>query len=128
MPSDAVSVTLALGSSAPYQRTLASRLLSLGLLRRVLVPGLFLEVQEPGPEGALRVIERFPANDLLNRVLWGTWARTPARLRPKPPMTITSWLSDQLLSNWIGACSIFMGALDFASIACTPPSGRAWSP
>jgi glycosyltransferase involved in cell wall biosynthesis len=140
MPSDAVSVTLALGSSAPYQRTLASSLLSAGLLRRVLVPGLFLEVQEPGPDGALRLIKRFPANDLLNRVLWGTWARTPARIRPKPPMIITSWLTDRLLSNWIGSCSIFhagtgscldclgaakrQGAVTLVDIATRHP--RAW--
>jgi glycosyltransferase involved in cell wall biosynthesis len=123
MRSDAVSVTLALGSSAPYQRTLASRLLSAGLLRRVLVPGLFIEVQEPGPDGALRVIEKFPANDLLNRVLWGTWARTPASLRPKPPMTITSWLSDRLLSGWIGSCSIFHACTGFC-LACLSAAKR----
>src|SRR5271168_2251243 len=100
-PPDPVSVTLALGSSAPYQKTLASRLLSAGMLRRVLVPGLFLEVQDPASDGSLHVIKRFPANKLFNRVLWGTWARLPAKIRPKPPMRATSWLSDRLLSNWI---------------------------
>ncbi len=106
-PPDAVSVTLALGSSAPYQKTLASRLLSAGMLRRVLVPGLFLEVQDPTPDGSLQVIKKFPASKLFNRVLWGTWARLPAKIRPKPPMQVTGWLSDRLLSKWIEPSSIF---------------------
>jgi starch synthase len=113
IPPNAVSVTLALGSSAPYQRILASRLLSAGMLRRVLVPGLFLEVQDPSPDGSLQVIKTFPANKLLNRVMWGTWARWPAKIRPKPPMMVTGWLSDWLLSHWIEPCSIFHACTGF---------------
>ena len=107
MQPDAVSVTLALGSSAPYQKDLAARLLSAGMLRRVLIPGLFLEVRDPFPDGSLQVIKRFPANTFLSRVIWGTWARTPAKIRPKPPMMVTGWLSDRLLSKWIEPSSIF---------------------
>lgn len=77
------------------------------MLRRVLVPGLFLEVQDPASDGSLHVIKRFPANKLFNRVLWGTWARLPAKIRPRPPMRATSWLSDRLLSNWIEPSNIF---------------------
>jgi glycosyltransferase involved in cell wall biosynthesis len=113
MPLDAASVTLALGSSAPYQRTLAARLLSAGMLGRVLTPGLFMEVQQPGPDGALQIIKKFPANKLFNRVLWGAWGRLPEKLRPKPPMTVTSALADRLLSEWIGPCSIFHACTGF---------------
>jgi glycosyltransferase involved in cell wall biosynthesis len=113
MPPDAVSVTLALGSSAPYQRALASRLQSAGMLRRVLVPGLFMEVQDPSADGSLRVIKKFPVNKLFNRVLWGTWARLPPELRPKPPMMITSWLTDRLLSKWVGPCDFFHACTGF---------------
>jgi glycosyltransferase involved in cell wall biosynthesis len=113
IPLDAVSVTLALGSSAPYQKNLASRLFSEGMLRRVLVPGLFLEVQDPAADGSLQVIKTFPANKLLNRVMWGTWARWPEKIRPKPPMLVTSLLTDWLLSNWIEPCSIFHACTGF---------------
>jgi starch synthase len=113
MTLDAVSVTLALGSSAPYQRTLATRLLSAGMLRRVLVPGLFLEIQDPAPDGSLKVIKKFPANKLLNRVIWGTWARWPEKIRPKPPMMVTGFLSDWLLSRWIEPSSIFHACTGF---------------
>jgi alpha-maltose-1-phosphate synthase len=124
-PHDPVSVTLALGSSAPYQRTLASRLLSAGMLRRVLVPGLFLEVQDPTPDGSLQVIKKFPASKLFNRVLWGTWARTPARIRPKPPMQVTGWLSDRLLAKWIEPSTIFHActALCLASLHAAKRQG-----
>jgi glycosyltransferase involved in cell wall biosynthesis len=108
-----VSVTLALGSSAPYQKALASHLLAAGMLRRVLVPGLFLEVQDPAEDGSLRVVKRFPANKLLNRVIWGTWARLPGKIRPKPPMLVTSVLTDRLLSKWIEPCSIFHACTGF---------------
>jgi starch synthase len=113
MPLDAVSVTLALGSSAPYQKTLATRLLSAGMLRRVQVPGLFLEIQDPAPDGSLQVIKTFPANKLLNRVMWGTWARWPEKIRPKPPVMVTGFLSDWLLSHWIEPTSIFHACTGF---------------
>ena len=89
VPPDDASETLALGSSAPYQMDLASRLLSAGMLRRVLAPGLFLEIRDPAHDGSLQVIKRFPANKFLNRVIWGTWGRLPRKIRPKPSTMVT---------------------------------------
>jgi glycosyltransferase involved in cell wall biosynthesis len=83
------------------------------MLRRVMVPGLFLEIQDPTPDGSLQVIKKFPATTLLNRVMWGTWARWPVKIRPQPPMMVTGWLSDWLLSNWIEPSSIFHACTGF---------------
>jgi len=61
VPSDTVSVTLALGE-CPYQKTLASSLLAAHMLRRVLrvTPSLSLEVLDATSAGSLSVTKDSP--------------------------------------------------------------------
>ena len=67
IPTDPVSVTLALGA-APYQKTLTAKLLSAGMLRQVLEFVPYVEIQEPNGTGALERIRSYPAFTLLKRV------------------------------------------------------------
>src|SRR5262249_13977575 len=112
MPLDDVSVTLALGS-APYQRTLASSLSCAGMLWRTFVLGPHLEVLDPGTDGSLQVVKRFPSNRLANRLVWGMWRRLPRKAFPQPPIVVTAWLADRLMSRWIVPSRIFHGCTAF---------------
>src|SRR3974390_1226197 len=114
---DPVSVALALGA-APYQKTLAAKLLSAGMLRQVLEFVPFLEVHEPNGSGKLERARSFPAYTLLKRVVWGIWRRLPSGVQPRPPVTSSAWLADRLLSKRIAPCRIFHGcaALCLASL------------
>jgi len=105
---NAIKVTLEVGS-APYQKTLAPSLAAAGMLRRVLNLGLCLEIQEPGCDGALEVIKRYPFVQLVNRILWGIWRRLPHSLRGQPPVVVSAWLNDWLVSKWIEPSTIFHG-------------------
>ena len=73
IPTDPVSVTLALGA-APYQKTLTAKLLSAGMLRQVLEFVPYVEIQEPNGTGALERVRSFPAYTLLKRVVMGNLA------------------------------------------------------
>src|ERR1700691_6298805 len=108
MPQDAVSVTLAVGSAA-YQKTLVASLLQSGLLRRFLMSGPYLEIQDPGSDGSLRVIKSFPLNRRINQLCWGLWRRLPEARRPPLPAMVAAVLSDQLWSRCIPPCTIFHG-------------------
>ena len=124
MPTDPVSVTLALGA-APYQKTLAAKLSSAGMLRQALEFVPYLEIQEPNGNGALERVKSFPAYTLLKRVVWGIWRRLPMSVRPRPPVTSSAWLADRLLSEKIAACRIFHGctALCLASLRAAKQNG-----
>lgn len=108
MPQESVSITLGIGG-APYQKTLIASVQRMGMLRRVVGWGPYCEVKDPRPDGSLQVIKRFPFNRLVNRVLWGTWSRLPAKLRGGRPIMPTVLLADRLSSGWIPPCSIFHG-------------------
>jgi glycosyltransferase involved in cell wall biosynthesis len=108
MQRENVSVTLAVGA-APYQKTLAARLLSAGMLRRVLSSGPNLEILEPHGDGELQEIGRFPLNRVANRLLWGAWRRLPRRWRPGSMVMLTVLLRDGWWSRWIPPCTIFHG-------------------
>ena len=99
-------MTLGVGSG-PYQKTLIPCLLRMGMLRRVLSNGRYFEIQDPAPDGSLRVVKRFPVSGFVNRVLWALWRRAPVQVRPFPPVMTRVLLSDQLWSRWIPPCSIF---------------------
>jgi glycosyltransferase involved in cell wall biosynthesis len=124
MPTDPVSVTLALGA-APYQKTLTAKLLSVGMLRQVLEFVPYLEIQEPNGNGALERVSSFPAYTLSKRVVWGIWRRLPMSVRPRPPVTSSAWLADRLLSKKIARCRIFHGctALCLASLRAAKQNG-----
>jgi glycosyltransferase involved in cell wall biosynthesis len=124
MPQGPISVTLGIGS-APYQKTLAASLLRAGMLRRVLNSGLYLEIQDPGPDGSLQTIKRFPFNRQVIRVFWGTWRRLPRKLRLRPPIMVNVLLADHFWSDWIPPCSIFHGwmGLSLASLRSAKQKG-----
>ena len=124
IPTDPVSVTLALGA-APYQKTLTAKLLSAGMLRQVLEFVPYVEIQEPNGTGALERVRSFPAYTLLKRAGWGIWRRLPMRVRPRPPVTSSAWLADRLLSKKIARCRIFHGctALCLASLRAAKRNG-----
>jgi len=109
-PANDISVVVAV-SAAPYQRKLASSLLSAGMLRQLIEFVPYLEIQEPNGTGQLERVKSFPFYALYNRVMWGVWRRLPERVRPRPPMSITAWLADRLLVKWIGRSRIFHGCI-----------------
>ena len=113
-PTDPVSVTLALGA-APYQKTLAAKLLSARMLRQVLEFVPYLEIREPNERATLETVRSFPAYTLLKRVVWGMWRRLPAAVQPRPPVTATAWLADRLVSKQIAHCKIFHGCTALCS-------------
>lgn len=123
-PTEPVSVTLALGA-APYQKTLAAKLLSAGMLRQLLEFVPYLEIQEPNGRGTLERMRSFPAYTLSKRVVWGIWRRLPMIVRPRPPVTSSAWLADRLLSKQITPCRIFHGctALCLASLRAARRNG-----
>jgi glycosyltransferase involved in cell wall biosynthesis len=123
-PTDPISVTLALGA-APYQKTLAGKLLSVGMLRQVLEFVPYLEIREPGRNGTLETRRSFSAYTLLKRVVWGMWRRLPSGVQPRPPVASTAWLADHLLSKQIARCGIFHGctALCLASLRASKQNG-----
>jgi glycosyltransferase involved in cell wall biosynthesis len=108
MPLDPVSVTLAVGK-APYQKTLASSLLRVGMLRQVCDLGPYLDIQEPDENGSLHTMKRFPVYGFSTRAAWALWRRMLKRSFPQPPVVLNVWLSDRLLANWIAPSTIFHG-------------------
>jgi starch synthase len=123
-PTDDVSVVVAV-SAAPYQKKLASSLLSAGTLRRLIEFVPYLQIQEPNGNGQLERVKNFPVYAFCNRVMWGVWRRLPERVRPRPPMTVSAWLADRLLVKWIGRSRIFHGctALCLASLRAAKRAG-----
>jgi glycosyltransferase involved in cell wall biosynthesis len=105
MAQNAISVTLGVGSG-PYQKTLVASLLREGMLRRVFSPGPILEIRDPGPDGSLEVIERFPLRTFFNRAIWAAWRRVPKRRFP-PPVMFSILLSDRLWSQRMPPCTFF---------------------
>ena len=122
MERDCVAVTLAVGS-APWQKTLAVSLLRAGMLRRVVGSGPYLEILEPGDDGSLEVVRRFPIYRAVNRVLWGTWKRLPKKWRPPSPVMATVLLQERLCSRWIPKCDVFHGWMG-QSLACLSEAKR----
>jgi len=103
--SDAVSVTLGVGS-APYQKTFIASLLRAGMLRRVFGRGPKFDIQDPF-DGELKVVQRYPVMAFADRVLWAIWRRLPQKVRPRPPVMPRILLCDQLWSRWIPQCNVF---------------------
>jgi glycosyltransferase involved in cell wall biosynthesis len=124
MQRDSVSVTLAMGS-APYQRTLARRLLSAGMLRQLIEFVPYVEILQPNSKGDLERVESFPTYTLSKRVVWGIWRRLPGKVRPRPPVTTSVWLADRLLSKRIAPSRIFHGctSLCLASLRTAKQGG-----
>jgi glycosyltransferase involved in cell wall biosynthesis len=116
VPNDSITVTLGVGSG-PYQKTLAMSLLRAGMLKRVMSSGLHLEMQDPTPDGSLRVVERFSWFGHANRVFWGIKRRLPESLQPRPPVMLMARLTDRLWSKRIPPCTIFHGWMGL-SLAC----------
>ena len=123
-PTDPLSVTLALGA-APYQKTLAEKLLSAGMLRQVLEFVPYLEIRKPNRDETLETVRSFPSYTLLKRVVWGIWRRLPVSVQPRPPVASTAWLADRLVSKQFAPCRIFHGctALCLASLRATKQNG-----
>jgi starch synthase len=117
-----ITVTLGVGG-ASYQKTLAASLLREGMLRRVLSPGPYLEIQDPEPDGSLQTVKRFPVSQFVNRVAWGLWRRIPARVRPRQPVLVTVRLADRAWSSWIPRCTVFHGWIGY-SLACLGAAKR----
>jgi glycosyltransferase involved in cell wall biosynthesis len=103
--------------SGPYQKTLAMSLLQAGMLKRVMSSGLYLQMQDPTPDGTLRVVERFSLLGHANRVFWGIRRRLPRRLRPQPPVMLLTRLTDRLWSERMPPCTIYHGWMGL-SLAC----------
>lgn len=99
-------MTLVLGA-APYQKTLAEKLMSVGMLRQLIEVVPKLEIREPDDEGTLKCVKTFPELALMKRVAWGIWRRFPASVRPRPPMKLNSWAADRLMAKSIARCRIF---------------------
>ena len=99
------------------------RLLREGMLRRVFNAGLYLEMQDPTPDGTLRVVERFRLLGQMNRVFWGIRRRLPPRLRPNPPTMLLARLTDRLWAARLQECSIFHGWMGL-SLACLEKAKR----
>lgn len=94
---DSITITPGVGSG-PYQKTLALSLLRAGMLKRVMNSGLYLEMQDPMPDGNLRVVERFSWFGHANRVFWGIRRRLPQKLRPQPPIMFMARLTNRVWS------------------------------
>jgi glycosyltransferase involved in cell wall biosynthesis len=103
---DPISVTLVVGA-APYQKTLAAKLNSVGMLRQLIEVVPQLDIREPDGEGNLELVKSFSGFALLKRVVWGMWRRFPKQVQPRPPMTMNAWLADRLIANAIAECRIF---------------------
>jgi len=116
VPNHSITITLGVGSG-PYQKTLALSLLRAGMLKRVMSSGLYLEMQDPTPDGNLQVVERFSWFGHANRVFWGIRRRLPQKLRPSPPVMLMARLTDRLWSERIPPCTIFHGWMGL-SLAC----------
>src|SRR5215475_9227137 len=108
-----LSITLGVGSG-PYQKTLAMSLLREGMLKRLMNSGLYLEMQDPMPDGTLRVVERFNLLGHANRVFWGIRRRLPRKLQPRPPVVFMASLTDRLWSERIPPCTIFHGWMNLS--------------
>lgn len=119
---DSITVTLGVGSG-PYQKTLALSLLRAGMLKRVMSSGLYLEMQDPMPDGTLRVVERFRLLGHANRVFWGIRRRLPRKLQPRPPVMLMARLTDRLWAERIPPCTIFHGWMGL-SLACLQKAKR----
>ena len=123
IPTDPVSVTLALGA-APYQKTLAAKLLSTGMLRQVLEFVPYVEIQEPNGSGALERVRSFPAYTVWKRAVWGIWRRLPRSVQPRPPVTSSAWLADRLLSKKIARSTIFHGCTALCLLSLRAAKGN----
>jgi glycosyltransferase involved in cell wall biosynthesis len=121
---DPISVTVVVGA-APYQKTLASRLMSAGMLRQLIELVPQRNIWEPNGDGNLKRVKSFPGYALTTRVMWGLWRRLPRKVRPRPPMILTVWLGDRLMSNWIPPCRIFHGcaAISLVSLRAAKKCG-----
>jgi alpha-maltose-1-phosphate synthase len=117
-----ITVTLGVGSG-PYQKTLAARLMQLGMLRRNFCSGSYIEIQDPNPDGTLRLIKRFPLNYWVSRISWGLWRRVPKIVRPGPPVMASVLLTDHYWSKWIPPCNIFHGWMGL-SVSCIKAAKR----
>jgi glycosyltransferase involved in cell wall biosynthesis len=119
-----ISVTLVLGA-APYQKTLAAKLMSARMLRQLIEVVPNLEILEPDDEGNLELVKTFPEFALMKRVVWGIWRRFPASMRLRPPMMLNAWLADRLTANQIAPCKIFHGctAICLASLRAAKHRG-----
>lgn len=105
---DPVSVVVVVGTDA-YQKTLAARLFSAGMLRQAIAVVPRLEIREPDSCGNLELAKTFPAFEWSKRAVWGMWRRLPEKVRPAPPMMLNVWLADRLISSRIAPCRIFHG-------------------
>jgi starch synthase len=123
-PADSISVVVAVGA-APYQKKLASSLLSAGMLRQLIEFVPYLEIQEPNGDGQLERMKSFPFYAFCKRVMWGVWSRLPEQARPRPPVTVSAWLADRLLAKWIRPSSIVHGCTAFclASLRAAKQAG-----
>jgi glycosyltransferase involved in cell wall biosynthesis len=124
MSADHLSVAL-VGAAAPYQKTLATALLSAGVLRQLVSFAPVLSIQEPDETGRLRVSKSFSGFSFARRIPWGLWRRVPGTLRPRPPVVGTVWAADRLVSRWIASAKIFHGctAVSLASLQAAKRKG-----
>jgi starch synthase len=124
MPADPLSVIVFVGA-APYQKNLPSSLLSAGVLRQLVEFVPYVAIREPNGSGELVRMKSFPIYSFCKRALWGVWRRLPEQVRPRPPMTVSVWLADRLLSKWLGPCRIIHGctALCLASLRAAKQTG-----
>jgi glycosyltransferase involved in cell wall biosynthesis len=106
--SNQISVTLSVGSGL-YQKRLATSLLRIGMLRRVLRFGPDMEVLDPDGSESLTPVKQFRFYKLANRLIWAGWSRLPSTGRSRLPIVATSWLADRLASRWVPESSIFHG-------------------
>lgn len=121
---DPVSVAVVVGPAA-YQKTLAARLFSAGMLRQVIDVVPRLEIRKMNSDGNLELVKEFPAFELSKRVVWGLWRRLPEKIRPRPPIMLNVWLADRLISSRIAPCRIFHGctSLCLASLQTAKKQG-----
>lgn len=100
------SVTIILNSGA-HQRTLPGALLREGLLRAAVRTATDLDILEPGPDGNLKLVHRFPTYRIANRILWAIWRRVPPCWQKFVPLLGWSTVSDHWISGRLPASDVF---------------------
>lgn len=106
---DSLTVTLCLGSQL-FQKQLAMKLQSLGMLRRVISFGVELEIFDPGGTEHLKLVHRFNHYRLANRILWGVWRRLPGAGGCRNfPVVLSVSTADHLASRWVPFSTVFHG-------------------
>lgn len=95
--SGGMNVTLCLGSGS-YAPVLAEALLLEGILGRAIRLTPRIEVLEPRA-GSLITTETFPFSDLLQRMMWAAWRRTPFTGRSQLPIVVSSWIADRVVAK-----------------------------